>query len=320
MVINERKNQKVEKTSLKVVLFAASIALLATPVTGARALDLPSPLVSTQWLADNQDNVRILDVRNDPDSFKDGGHIIGAVRVDFKAMRGMVKDGDIQIEDMALRGDAFQKLMRESGVSNGESVVITHRSRGPDDVGYAAYLYWQLKLHGHDNVAILDGGTTKWIAESREVWGEDESVEPGSFSAANLRDELSSNTDAVKAMIKHKSADIIDARLFEFYIGLEKRPAVLKTGHIPTATSFPFTALLKSDGTFRETDRLASAMNAVGLKQDRPVIAYCNTGHVAAITWFVQHELLGYRSASLYDGSMLAWTTHGNDAVSSISP
>jgi thiosulfate/3-mercaptopyruvate sulfurtransferase len=78
--------------------------------------------------------------------------------------------------------------------------------------------------------------------------------------------------------------------------------------------------LLKPDGTFRETEKLAAAMQAVGLKQDRPSVAYCNTGHVAAITWFVQHELLGYQNASLYDGSMLAWTTHGNDAVLAISP
>ena len=95
---------------MKVVLFAASTALLATIVTDARALDLPSPLVSTQWLADNQDHVRVLDVRNDPDSFKEGGHILGAIRVDFKAMRGVAKEGDVQIDDMALRGDAFKTL------------------------------------------------------------------------------------------------------------------------------------------------------------------------------------------------------------------
>lgn len=305
---------------MKVVLFAASTALLATIVTDARALDLPSPLVSTQWLADNQDHVRVLDVRNDPDSFKEGGHILGAIRVDFKAMRGVAKEGDVQIDDMALRGDAFKTFMKQSGVSSGQPIIITHRSRGPDDVGYAAYLYWQLKLHGHEKVAILDGGTTKWIAEGREVWGEDESVEPGNFTAERTREELSSSTDAVKAMLEGKTADIIDSRPFEFYIGLEKRPAVPKPGHIPTAKSFPFTALLKPDGTFRETEKLAAAMQAVGLKQDRPSVAYCNTGHVAAITWFVQHELLGYQNASLYDGSMLAWTTHGNDAVLSISP
>lgn len=305
---------------MKVKLLAASAVLLAALTTNASAIDLPSPLISTQWLAENQESVRVLDVRNDPDSFKGGGHLIGAIRVDFKALRGTVKDGDVEISDMAIRGDAFQNLMRQSGVSNDQPVVITHRSKGPDDVGYAAYLYWQLKLHGHDKVAILDGGTTKWIAESREVWGEDESVEPGNFSAGQPLEELSSNTAAVSATIEHKTADIIDARPFEFYIGLEKRPAVLKPGHIPTAKSFPFTALLNPDGTFRETDKLASAMHAIGLKQDRPVVAYCNTGHVAAITWFVQHELLGYRSASLYDGSMLAWTTHGNNAVSDISP
>lgn len=291
---------------------ALSAAIFAFPI-GAIALEVPSPLVTTEWLVQNQDQVRVLDVRNDPDSFKEGGHIVGAVRVDFKKLRGTVMEKSVSLDGMSVGIGTFQEVMRQAGVSQDQPIVLTHRSRSPDDVGYAAYLYWQLKLHGHDNVAILDGGTTKWIAENREVWGEDEEVVAGNFVARAPRSDIVSDTDAVKAIVENKSADLLDARLFEFYVGLEKRPAILKAGHIPGALSFPFNASLNSDGTFRDKDKLATAMEAVGLSADRPVATYCNTGHVAAISWFVLHELLGYRKVSLYDGSMLAWTKHAHE-------
>lgn len=282
------------------------------------AIDVPGPLVSTEWLSKNQNDVRILDVRNDPTSFKEGGHVIGAVPVDFKKLRETAVEDGQSVADMSVGGDAFQVIMREAGVSTDQPIVLTHRSRGPDDVGYAAYLYWQLKRHGHDNVALLDGGTSKWIAESREVWGEDETVEPGNFVSRAARADILTDTSAVKSMQQSKSGNLLDARLFEYYIGLDKRPAVPKEGHIPGALSFPFNANIQPDGTFRTTDKLAAAVAAVGLKADAPVVTYCNTGHVAAIAWFVLHELLRYPDVKLYDGSMLAWTLHGNAAETSI--
>lgn len=284
----------------------------------AMALDVPGPLVSTEWLSKNQNDVRILDVRNDPTSFKEGGHIIGAVPVDFKKLRETAMEDGQSVADMSVGGDAFQAVMREAGVSADQPVVLTHRSRGADDVGYAAYLYWQLKRHGHDNVAILDGGTSKWIAESREVWGEDETVEPGNFVSGAAHADILTDTSAVKSMQQSKSGNLLDARLFEYYIGLDKRPAVPKEGHIPGALSFPFNANIQPDGTFRSADKLGAAVGAVGLKPDKPAVTYCNTGHVAAIAWFVLHELLRYPDVKLYDGSMLAWTLHGNAAETSV--
>lgn len=290
-----------------------SLITVCTAVSSqAMALDVPGPLVSTEWLSKNQNDVRVLDVRNDPDSFKEGGHIIGAVRIDFKKLRGTFAEDGQTVDDMSVGADAFEAAMREAGVSAGQPVVLTHRSRSPDDVGYAAYLYWQLKRNGHDNVAILDGGTGKWIAESREVWGEDEEVEPGNFVSGGPRADIATDTAGVKAMHQSKSGALIDARLFEYFVGLDKRPAVLKSGHIPGALSFPFNANLQSDGTFRSKEQLAAAMLAVGVKPDASVATYCNSGHVAAISWFVLHELLGYPDVKLYDGSMLAWTQHGN--------
>jgi thiosulfate/3-mercaptopyruvate sulfurtransferase len=93
---------------------------------------------------------------------------------------------------------------------------------------------------------------------------------------------------------------------------------VLKAGHIPGALSFPFNANLQPDGTFRGKEQLSAAVLAVGARPGLAVATYCNTGHVAAIAWFVLHELLGYPNVKLYDGSMLAWTMHGNAAETDV--
>jgi thiosulfate/3-mercaptopyruvate sulfurtransferase len=296
-------------TRLAVALALTGLLSVGTS-TPVAAVDLPGPLVSTAWLAEHQDDVLILDVRNDPTSYVQGGHIIGAVQVDFKKARGTTTERGVELNDMSVPPEAFAALMRSVGLGNDKPVVLTHRGQSADDAGYAAYVYWQLKYYGHDKVAILDGGTKKWIAENRPVWGEPETVKPGNFQIRRMRPELLADTAHVEKLGRERSGDILDARLFSFFVGLEKRPTVAKAGHIPGATLFSFDANFNADGTYRSKEQLAKAAAAVGLSPSRPVAAYCNTGHVSAISWFVLHELLGYKNVTLYDGSMHAWAKH----------
>jgi thiosulfate/3-mercaptopyruvate sulfurtransferase len=290
--------------------FTAGLIGAMLTTTAALAVDLPGPLVSGEWLAQNQDEVLVVDVRSDPTSFVEGTHIIGAVQLDFKKARGTQTERGIQLSDMNVPADQFAALMRSVGLDNDEAVVLTHRGRSPDDAGYAAYVYWQLKYHGHDKVAILDGGTTKWIADGREAWADIDPVTPGNFEGRKTRPELLAATADVERMVKERSGDILDARPFSFFVGLDKRDSVAKAGHIPGATLFSFDSNFRPDGTFRAREDLAKAATAVGLSSNRPTAAYCNTGHVSAISWFVLSELLGYGNVTLYDGSMHAWAKH----------
>ena len=289
---------------------SSALAFVSCLAFGAEAVELPGPLVSTEWLAKNQEQVLIIDVRNDDASYKQGGHIIGAIPLDFRKARGKAIERGVELEDMNIPAAAFTALVRAAGISKDQPVVLTHRGRGPDDTGYAAYVYWQLKYFGHDKVALLDGGTTKWVAENREVWGEEETAKTGNFEASSTRTALLADTALVEKFVKDKSGDVLDARFFSFYVGLDKRPAIPKAGHIPGATLFSFDANFNPDGTFRPKDQLSAGYTAVGLSPARPVTTYCNTGHVSAISWFVLSEVLGYKNVTLYDGSMLAWARH----------
>jgi thiosulfate/3-mercaptopyruvate sulfurtransferase len=283
-------------------------AVIAT--TAVDAVELPGPLVSSEWLVQNQDEILVIDVRNDPTSFVEGTHIIGAVQLDFKKARGTQTERGAEISDVNIPADQFASLMRSVGLDNDEPVVLTHRGRSPDDAGYAAYVYWQLKYYGHDKVAILDGGTTKWIADGREAWADIDAITPGTFEVRKTRPELLATTADIERMMNERSGNLLDARPFSFFIGLDKRDSVAKAGHIPGATLFSFDSNFRADGTFRAKEDLAKAANAVGLSPSRATAAYCNTGHVSAISWFVLHELLGYSNVTLYDGSMHAWAKH----------
>jgi thiosulfate/3-mercaptopyruvate sulfurtransferase len=63
--------------------------------------------------------------------------------------------------------------------------------------------------------------------------------------------------------------------------------------------------------TFAPKSALLRATSALGISQDRPVITYCNTGHMASVDWFVLHELLGFENVALFDGSMHSWAKQG---------
>jgi thiosulfate/3-mercaptopyruvate sulfurtransferase len=290
---------------------AVAAGLLLALVSGAaEAVELPGPLVSTGWLAAHLDEVLLLDVRAEPDSYVQGGHIVGAVELRFGDLRGVAEDSGLPVPDMSIGPDAFAAALRAAGLDAGEPVVLTHRAANPEDAGYAAYVYWQLRRYGHDAVAILDGGTRKWVDEGREIWGEIDEAEPGDFAAAELRPGLAADTAAVRARAA-AGADLIDARPFAWFIGLEKRGDAPAGGHIPGAAPLPFGTLFAPDGAFRPPAQLAAAAAAVGASAQTPVIAYCNTGHVSALLWFTLSELLGFGDVSLYDGSMAAWSRHG---------
>ena len=82
-----------------------------------------------------------------------------------------------------------------------------------------------------------------------------------------------------------------------------------RAGHIPGAASVPWAQTVREDGTFKSADELAALYEAKGVTPDKDVIAYCRIGERSSHTWFVLHELLGYKRVRNYDGS---WTEYGS--------
>ncbi len=313
----------------------ALVAGLLVALTG-RAAPLPGPLVETDWLARNLSNVVILDVRADQESFikkaRGGiagmqacgagggggggstvsGHIPGAVFMPWDQVRADSKEGNTMLIGELPRDRTFERWMSRSGVDKGSAVVIAGLGEYPHDMVQAARLYWTLKYFGHDNVAILNGGTAKWAAEDREMEYGRARPRRGGFKAGPGRPELLAATADVQKAVDGK-VQLLDVRAMDLYLGLTHHrkfvPAHAK-GHIPTAKNLPFTLLVDTMGpaaTFYTPEQIRQVSGVLGIAPASPTIVYCETGGQASLGWFVFHELLGNRNVSIYDGSMNEW-------------
>lgn len=309
--------------------------ILAAGITGwamfASATDLPGPIVTAEWLAANLQNVQVVDVRSNTKSFTAspefetdaktgkktlqsiGGHIPGAMLIDFKDIRTDRQIGELKVKYMLPEKAAWEKVVRAAGINANKPIVLVPVGLDTADVDEALRVYWQFKVYGENNVAVLDGGMAGWLIEGRPF---DQSATKtnvaGTWLAkADLSSQYLATSEDVAQAIAGQSATIIDARDLKSYLGLTKRDYVFAYGHIPGAKLFPGELMTKTANgavKFYSAETYRALMAAQGIDNSKPVISYCNSGHLASGPWFVASQVLGHKSARLYDGSMHEWT------------
>jgi thiosulfate/3-mercaptopyruvate sulfurtransferase len=315
-------------------------ALLVTALfmTPAHAIQVPGPVVDTTWLDNHLDEVVLLDVRADTDSFHEkrrskmggmqacgaraaagessiSGHIPDAVLVPWQRARADRVVGDVKLEGMVPSESSFQRLMQRSGVNKDSAVVITSKGEAPEHDAMAARLYFTLKYFGFDNVALLDGGTAQWVNEKRHLEYNRSRASKGNFKVGKPRESILASTDAVLAAVNGDGAQVLDVRAPEVYLGLTYHPLFVKPearGHIPGAKNYPLGLFANSMGpaaTFYPTAEIQKTAQLLDVSTEQPTIVYCETGGQASVGWFVFHELLGNKQTSLYDGSMNEWSS-----------
>ncbi len=307
----------------------SAITMTLTILCGnAFATSLPGPVVDTAWLSKNLAEVQVVDVRSNAKSFitqaefetdkktgkktlvEVGGHIPGAVFVPFKAIRADRMENGQKLSYMLPEKAAFEKLMQTSSLVAGKPIVLVSASQNALDVDEALRLYWQLKYFGEDQVAVLNGGMAAWLAEGRDVVVTPAPVTAGNWKATAERKELVATSEDV-ASAEHNKVQLVDARNGAQFLGLGKREYVSAFGHIKGAHLVTPDVLFKNEGPavkFYSADTYRSIYTMSGIQPDAPSVAYCNSGHLAAGPWFIQHELLGNQHVQLYDGSMHKWT------------
>src|SRR3954453_21675018 len=261
-------------------------------------------LVSADWAEENLDTDGVVFVEVDEDtSAYDGGHIPGAVKLDWKT----------ELQDKIRRDfvskEQFDALLSEKGIGNDDTVVLY----GGNNNWFAAYAYWYFKLYGHDAVKLLDGGRKKWELDGRELSKDAVSREKTSYQAKDQDTSIRAFRDEVVEAIGKKN--LVDVRSPDEFSGKLLAPAHLpqeqsqRGGHIPTALNVPWSKAANEDGTFKSDDDLRKLYGEEGLDDGRDTIAYCRIGERSSHTWFALHELLGFENVKNYDGS---WTEYGS--------
>lgn len=316
---------------LKILRFI--VLLMATK--SVFALDVPGPLVDCDWLAQHLGEVKILDVREDIDSFtrkavlvrkrftgdlklrRAGAHIAGATLVDYLNIRTSREIDGRNVRRMLPDKAEFESLMRSWGVNQDDAIVVMGMGTGNGDLTLATRLYWQIKYYGHDNIAILDGGMAQWLLEEKPASIVDSEPTAGNWSAGEGRAAMLASSEDVAKAVEDKSAQLLDTRSLGFYLGMIKQSYVRKKGHIPGAKVFP-NELLSSAGAgayFSDPDDIRILAEELGIDSGSNIITYCNSGQLASASWFVFSELLGNRNVRLYDGSMHQWALEKRPVV-----
>ena len=261
-------------------------------------------LVDADWVEShlNEPGIVLVEVDEDVSAY-DGGHIAGAVRLDWTTELQQPEARDV------IDRDAFSALLSRKGIANDDTVVLY----GGNNNWFAAYAYWQFKLYGHDKVQLLDGGRKKWELDGRELVKDVPERPATSYQAQDADLSIRAFRDEVVASIGEKN--LVDVRSPDEFSGKIKAPAHLpqeqsqRAGHVPTAINIPWSKAAADDGTFRSDAELAELYGAQGFDDGKPTIAYCRIGERSSHTWFVLHELLGKSDVKNYDGS---WAEYGS--------
>jgi thiosulfate/3-mercaptopyruvate sulfurtransferase len=296
------------------VAVSAAVCLVLAGVPALAA----DPLVSPQWLKENlaSPNLVVLDIRSalDGGGAEDyaKGHIPGAVHSDYdKGGWRVTRNG---LPFMLPSASQLEALISDLGIDEDSHVVVVPAGVHVLDFGAAARVYWTLKVAGHDNVSILDGGFAGWQSADFAVEAGENRPAAKIFTVTFDKSRLAELAD-VEPNAKSPRATLVDARPASFFAGKEKAPAVKAYGHIPGAISLDSAAFYDAKAN-RLKPKAELAAVAAALPEG-PVVSYCNTGHWAATDWFVLSELLGRKDARLYYGSMVEWTADAQRPVDS---
>lgn len=263
-------------------------------------------LVTVDWLGERlgAPGVVVAEVDEDPDLY-DEGHIPGAVKLHWR--------DDLQdplVRDVVSK-ERFEQLMGERGISEDTTVVLY----GDKNNWFAAYAYWYLKLFGHPDARLLDGGRQRWIEQGKELTAAPSIPAPAVYRARERDESIRVRRDEVLEGLRDPRIALVDVRSPQEYAGELIAPpgyeqeGAARAGHIPGAQSIPWTSAVRDDGTFRGADELRELYGSRGVLPGKEVRTYCRIGERSAHTWFVLHELLGYEDVRNYDGS---WTEWGN--------
>ncbi len=230
----------------------------------------PETLVETQWVADNLKDPKIRLVEVDVDTAAYGeGHIPGAIGWNWKT------DLEEQLERDILRRDTFEKLLSRSGIANDTTVILY----GDNNNWFATYAFWHVKLYGHADARVMNGGRAKWITEGRPMTKETPSHPATKYQAKDPDKSIRVLRSQVVDSVGKAGLGLVDVRSPKEFSGEILAPENLpqegaqRGGHIPGAANIPWSQAVREDGTFKSVEELKQLYQGKGITPDKEIIA-----------------------------------------------
>ena len=287
------------------------------------------PLVEPTWLAAHlyDEDMRVVDARwrgdgTGRDLYRQG-HLPGAVHLDWQHDLSWTDGRGVGY--LLLPPERFAAVMEAAGIGDRTRVVAYAET----DHSGATRLWWALRYYGHDQVAVLNGGWSRWVAEGLPIETEVPYPAPATFTTRPRLQLLAIAREIEQALL---GADarvcLVDTRPAEQYAGqaiwtphgsLFLPPGqvwielpdgrVMRGGHIPGARHLHASRLLNQvDWTYLPRESLRALARGAGLEPQQRIITYCESG-ISASLWLFALHLAGYRDLALYDASWEEWGT-----------
>ncbi len=265
----------------------------------------PEVLVDADWVQQHLDDpkIKLVEVDVDTNAYNEG-HIRGAVAWNWTSQLNDQVRRDIPSKEQ------IAQLLGSSGISNDDTIVLY----GDNNNWFAAFAFWILRMYGHENLLLMDGGRKKWLADSRETTTDEENPQAAQYTAQDPDTSIRASVTDVLKQLESKEFSLVDVRSpAEFTGEVIAPPGMTETaqrgGHVPGAANIPWAQAVNEDGTFKDADALRQLYAGKGITSDKPAIAYCRIGERSSHTWFVLQYLLGFEGCKNYDGS---WTEYGS--------
>lgn len=265
-------------------------------------------IVETDWLAEhlNAPDLIVLDgswhlptENRDPKREFLAEHIPGAMFFDIDDL----SDEKSPLPHMLPSTVKFASRMKKMGVGDGMRIVVYDA----DGLYSAARVWWTFRAMGHNDVAVLNGGLKKWKAEGRATEDGPHVKRSERHYTPLQNTELIRDVDDMRALLRSRAEQIIDARSPGRFAGTEPEPREgLRGGHIPGSRNVFYGDMLNADGTFKSREELAKVFAAAGVDIQKPAVTTCGSGVTAAIV-SLGLAVLGHVNVPVYDGSWAEW-------------
>jgi thiosulfate/3-mercaptopyruvate sulfurtransferase len=277
------------------VVALVAVALLcasASPVPAA-----PAPLLVTAgWLRAHLDDpdLRVVDMSSEAGDYA-RGHVPGALHIGVSDIRVPLPGGAFRLPTP----DEGMRILGRLGIAPTSRVVIYDEAGGL----HASRLFFTLDVWGHPSVAILDGGVHAWRRAGYPL-SRDVPLVKATAYRPRWQGSRVVDAEALRGRLNQPGMALVDARTPDEYSGRDVRAR--RGGHIPGAVNIEWRLHLNADWTFKPLNELRAMYAAQGVTPDKTVVAYCQTNHRAAHTYFVL-RLLGYGKVAAYDASWAEW-------------
>ncbi|MAO55321.1 MAG: 3-mercaptopyruvate sulfurtransferase [Rhodospirillaceae bacterium] len=270
----------------------------------------PQALVSTEWVAEHMSapDVHIVDCTYYlPNDGRKGSeeyakqHLEGAVFFDIDD----VKDPDNPLPHMVPQAEVFSSKVRKLGLGDGTRIICYDHNGGGMA---AARVWWMFRLFGHEDVAVMDGGLPKWLAENRPVTDEVPHPQERHFTPRENHFLLRS-IDQVRADLDNGRETIVDVRAAGRFAGTSPEPREgMRSGHMPGALSLPYGDLMNPEKNcvMRSAEEIQTLVDKSGIDLKQPLVTSCGSGVTACYAALALY-LIGKEDVAVYDGSWSEW-------------